>query len=171
MTDQPNNPDEQTADETFTWTGSDAPHGESADAGHDSASGAAGASGSAGAQAGTTATAILEQIRDAVDDLADRASPTVRELSARAAEFTADAADKAAPYVRRAGDVTADASSKLASKSRTWAADIRAAMASQDADASTGGPSTPAGDATAPTPPMTPTAGDDGGASDGPTPA
>ena len=162
MTDQPNNPDEPTPDETFTWTGSDAPHGESADAGPESTSSA---SGSAGAQAGTTATAILEQIRVAVDDLADRASPTVREISARAAEITADAADKAAPYVRRAGDVTADASSKLASKSRTWAADIRAAMASQDATSS------PAEDASTPTPPMSPTPDADGGASDGPSPA
>ena len=56
-----------------------------------------GSAGSAGASAGTTATAILESIRDAVDDLAERASPTVREFSARAAEFAADAADKAGP--------------------------------------------------------------------------
>ena len=168
MTDQPNNPDEPTADETFTWTGSDAPHGESADAGPESTSSA---SGSAGAQAGTTATAILEQIRVAVDDLADRASPTVREISARAAEITADAADKAAPYVRRAGDVTADASSKLASKSRTWAADIRAAMASQDAAEPGAGTSSTAEDVSTPTPSMSPTPDADGAASDGPSPA
>ena len=141
MTDQkPNDTDHSTPDESYTWTGSDAPHGESAGAGSDSTSGSAGASasgsaGSAGTSAGTTATAILESIRVAVDDLADRASPTVREFGARAAEFTADAADKAAPYVRKAGDATAEASSKLASKSRSWAAEVRAAMASQDADA------------------------------------
>ena len=60
----------------------------------------AGASGSS--SGGTTATAILESIRDAIDDLAERATPTVREFSARAAEFAAVAADKAAPFARSA---------------------------------------------------------------------
>jgi hypothetical protein len=80
---------------------------------------------SAGAGVGGTATAILESIRVAVDDLAERASPAVREFSARAAELTAVAADRAAPLVRRAGDVTSDASGKLAERSRTWAAEVR----------------------------------------------
>jgi len=67
MTDQqPHETEHSNPDESFTWTGSDAPHGESAGTGSDSTGGA---SGSAGASAGTTATAILESIRDAVDDL------------------------------------------------------------------------------------------------------
>ena len=94
--------DEPKADETFTWTNEEP---------------AASATGAAG----STATSILESVREVVDDLAERAAPTVRELSARAAELTAIAADKAAPFAKRAGEVTADASGKLASRSREWA--------------------------------------------------
>lgn len=106
--------DEPKADETFTWTNepprADDPKG-------------------AGP---TTATSILDSVRDVVDDLAERAAPTVRELSARAAELTAIAADRAAPIAKRAGEVTADASGKLASKSREWASELRASVASAE---------------------------------------
>ena len=81
------------------------------------------------AGAGSTATAILDTVRDVVDDLAERAAPTVRELSARAAELTAIAADKAAPFAKRAGEATADASGKLATKSREWASELRSTAA------------------------------------------
>lgn len=129
--EQPNDTDQPTPDETFTWSGSDAPHGESAEGSTGSSSGPSGS-------AGATATTILESIREAVDDLADRATPTVREFSARTAEFAADAAEKASPFLRRAGDATADASGKLASKSRSWAADVRASIASDDTPATPG---------------------------------
>lgn len=105
------------SDESFTWTKE----------AHSSASGPGRST------AGSTATAILDQVRDVVDDLAERAGPTVRELSARAAELTAIAADKAAPLAKRAGEVTADASGKLASKSREWASELRSTAASQEA--------------------------------------
>jgi hypothetical protein len=75
-----------------------------------------------------TAENVLGSLREAVDDIAERAAPTVRELSARAAELTAAAAVKAAPLVKRAGEVTADASTKLAEKSRGWAADLRSGV-------------------------------------------
>jgi hypothetical protein len=130
----PTTPEEPTPDETFTWTAEgDSPagaHGATGDAGE---AGPAGQSGAAAA--GATATAILESLREAVDDLAERATPTVREFSARAAELAAVAADRAAPLVRRAGEVTSDASGKLATKSRHWAADVRASMAADDAPA------------------------------------
>lgn len=71
---------------------------------------------------------IMDSIRDAFDDIAERAAPTVKEYSAKAAELTATAADKAAPLARKAGEATADASGKLAEKSRAWASDIRAAL-------------------------------------------
>ena len=48
---------------------------------------------SSGTSGASAATAILESVREAVDDLAERATPTVREFSARAAEFAAVAAD------------------------------------------------------------------------------
>ena len=108
--------DEPKADETFTWTNE-----EPAD----------GAKGSTGA----TATSILESVREVVDELAERAAPTVREFSARAAELTAIAADKAAPFAKRAGEVTADASGKLATKSREWASELRSSVATAEGDA------------------------------------
>ena len=103
-------PDEPAADETFTWTQPPASHGTAVDA-----------------------TSIIESVRDAVDELAERAGPSVREFSARAAELAAIAADRAAPLAKRAGEVTADASGRLATLSRTWAADLRASMPSGQA--------------------------------------
>lgn len=76
------------------------------------------------------ANEVIEQIRDAVEDFAEKAAPAVKEFSAKAAELVAVAADKAAPLVQKAGEVTADASGKLAEKSRTFAADIRDQMGS-----------------------------------------
>jgi hypothetical protein len=115
MTETTNRPgtDDPKADETFTWT-----HEASDDGDHSAKAGAAG---------------ILESVREIVDDLAERAAPTVRELSARAAELTAIAADKAAPLAKRAGEVTADASAVLATRSREWASGVRSAGATATA--------------------------------------
>lgn len=110
----PSPADEPKADETFTWTND--PSNPSDAKGTGSA----------------TVDSILDSVRDVVDDLAERAAPTVRELSARAAELTAIAADKAAPFAKRAGEVTADASGKLATKSREWASELRASVATAD---------------------------------------
>lgn len=116
------------SDETFSWS-------------HDEQTSATGDAKSA---PGSTATALLDQVRDVVDDLAERAGPTVREISARAAELTAIAADKAAPLAKKAGEVTADASGKLASKSREWASELRSPAPTHDPDG---------GDATTPSAP------------------
>ena len=75
---------------------------------------------------------VLESIRDAVEDLAEKAGPMVRDLSAKAADAVAVAADKAAPLVQRAGEVTADASGRLAKRSRTYAAEVRESKAPPD---------------------------------------
>lgn len=88
----------------------------------------------------SSASQLFDSIREAVEDLAERAAPALKEFGVKAAEFAADAADKAAPLVRRAGAATADASGKLAEKSRAWASDQRhAADAAVDgvADAAT----------------------------------
>lgn len=137
------------ADETFSWT-DDRADGGAAD--HDPADGA-GASATSGAA--STATAVLEQLRVAIDDIAERATPTVREFSARAAELAATAADRAAPFAQRAGEVTSEASSKLAERSRSWAADLRASIPGDHPEGPTpgqgpGGPGTP--DVTPPPP-------------------
>ena len=125
--------DEPKADETFTWTNDDP-------------------AGNPEAASGSTATSILESVREVVDDLAERAAPTVREISARAAELTAMAADKAAPFAKRAGEVTADASGKLASKSREWATELRASVATAEAETGATGAAdeAPVPDATTP---------------------
>ena len=132
--------DAKVPDETFTWTDeTEAPTGTSGPG--DPAE----AAGGAGASAKSTATTILESLRGAVDDLAERAAPTMREFSARAAELAAVAADRAAPLAKRAGEATAEVSGKLASKSRDWAAEIRSSLDSADAaDAAGNEPPTPA---------------------------
>lgn len=127
--------DEPKEDETFTWT-NETPSPDAPKSG-----GAA------------TAANILDSVRDVVDELAERAAPTVRELSARAAELTAIAADKAAPLAKRAGEVTADASGKLASKSREWASELRASVATAEH------PVEPETTGTAPTPGFEPAEG------------
>ena len=62
----------------------------------------------------SSASQLFDSIREAVEDLAERAAPAVKQFSVKAAELAADAADKAAPLARRAGAATADASGKLA---------------------------------------------------------
>ena len=79
-------------------------------------------------------------------------TPTVREVSARAAELTAIAADKAAPLAKKAGDATADASGKLAERSRHWAEEVRGAMAGAEAAAHAVRHATTADPAATPTP-------------------
>ena len=169
----PHTHDKTTPDETFTWTddaASEGGHAKAGTGGHD-ASGATGPTGAAAA--GGAATGILESIREAVDDLAERATPTMRAFSARAAEFAATAADRAAPLAKRAGEATSDASGKLATKSRTWAADLRSSIApSADGTPSADAPDAP--DAGGPTATATssPPAADAGAdRPDGPTPA
>ena len=153
----PNPHDEPTPDETFTWTGDQAAEGAVAHADTGS-TGSSGSTGSTGpTSAGNSATAILEQLRVAVDDLAERASPTVREFSARAAELVATAADKAAPLAKRAGEATSEASGKLAEKSRSWASDLHASAGTDDAGAPGSGTDT----SPAATPPPASDAGTD----------
>jgi len=155
---------EPNADETFTWTG-EGSSGAHDDAGATGSGGSRRSTGSAGA--GAQATAILDSLKEAVDDLAERATPAVREISARAAELAATAADRAAPLAKRAGEATSEASGRLAEKSRSWASEVRASMGQTDADAS-------AGSTRSDVPPPTPGAdrgpsAADGGHSGGPT--
>lgn len=84
----------------------------------------------AGAWAKATATDVLETIRDAVEDFAEKATPVVRQFSVKAAEVVATAADKAVPLAHKAGEVTAEASGRLAEKSRAWAAGTRESLGS-----------------------------------------
>ncbi len=161
----PAEPTPSTPDESYSWTSEGAAGGgaHGTEAGGD-ATGASGASSAAG-----TATAILEQLREAVDDLAERATPTVREFSARAAELAAVAADRAAPLARRAGEVTSEASATLATKSRHWAADLRSSIGTDDGSAGEGGPGAPKAAPTETT--GSPAADGESPSGDGPAPA
>jgi hypothetical protein len=100
------------------------------DAGSTGPAGSAGTNGGAGTKTGD----VFEQIREAVEDFAEKAAPTVRQFSAKAAEIVATAADKAAPLAHKAGEATADASGKLAEKSRIWAAEVRESLTGNDGD-------------------------------------
>jgi hypothetical protein len=160
---EPAEPSRPPADETFSWTA----EGDAAARAGGGGTADEGAASSGAPGAASTATAILEQLREAVDDLAERATPTVREFSARAAELAAVAADRAAPLARRAGEVTSEASGKLATRSRTWAADLRSSIETDEP--SSGAEPRPATTAAEVTPP--PAADAEGTSGDGPTPA
>ncbi len=83
---------------------------------------------------GARATDVLETIRDAVEEFAEKATPVVRQFSVKAAEVVATAADKAVPLAHKAGEVTAEASGRLAEKSRAWAAGTRESLGSDTTD-------------------------------------
>lgn len=106
--------DDRKADETFAWTTEPQPRASTRES------------------SGSTTTSLFDTVRDVVDELAERAAPAVRELSARAAELTAVAADRAVPLVKRAAEATADASGKLAARSREWASDLRSPVGPPD---------------------------------------
>jgi hypothetical protein len=88
----------------------------------------------AGGGAAAKATDVMESIRVAVEDFAEKAAPVVRQFSVKAADVVATAADKAVPLAHKAGDAAADASGKLAEKSRAWAAGTRASMGDYQTD-------------------------------------
>ena len=87
--------------------------------------------------AGAKTVDVIETLRVAFEDFAEKASPVVRQFSARAADVVATAADKAAPLAHKVGDATADASEKLAVKSRSWAAEVRESLPGSGPDSTT----------------------------------
>jgi len=97
--------------------------------------GSSGTDPAAGASA--KATDVIESIRVAVEDFAEKATPVVRQFSVKAADVVATAADKAVPLAHKAGDAAADASGKLAEKSRAWAAETRESLAGNGSTKST----------------------------------
>ena len=101
-------------DETFEWTGADTAAGDAAADGQkaDSASSA-------------KAREWLGQLQAMIDDLADQAAPTVRQVGAKAAELAAAAGDKAGPIAHRAAEMTETAGARLAERSRALADELR----------------------------------------------
>ena len=94
------------ADETFGWTGNDAPAGDQANVGN-------------------TAERMIAQLQSMIDSIATQAAPVVRQVGIKAAELAAAAADRAGPIAHKAAEATADASVKIAERSRVLAADLR----------------------------------------------
>ena len=65
------------------------------------------------------------QLRDAIDDLVERAGPTVETYSAKAAERRRRRRRQGGPFARKAGEATADASGSSPRSRAAWAADLR----------------------------------------------
>ena len=166
MNEQPNpnaGTEQPTADETFTWTDPTATGRRAADAPMAAATADRMLAGSESDRAArpppAAATAIARvSCATAIDDLAERAAPTVREVSARAAELAAVAADKAAPFAEGPARRPPTPAGKLAEQSRAWAAEIRArgrrdaAATTATAAAGDGDTAPDAADAAAPEP-------------------
>jgi hypothetical protein len=102
------------SDETFGWTSSDA---------------------SGGNDAKASGEKMLAQLQAMIDNVATQAAPVARQVGAKAAELAAVAADRAGPFAIKAADATADLSERFASRSRSWAADLRAKTAEAGDDA------------------------------------
>jgi hypothetical protein len=96
-----------------------------------------------GPGAAAKATDVIETIREAVEDFAEKAAPVVRQFSAKAADVVATAADRAVPLAHKAGEATAEASGKLAVKSRTWAAEVRESLSDNGSNDTTDKPEPP----------------------------
>lgn len=79
------------------------------------------------AQGGTgqQAREWLAQLQGMIENLATQAGPVVREVGIKAAELAAKAGEKAGPVAQRAAELTGHAGTKLASRSRDIAADLR----------------------------------------------
>jgi hypothetical protein len=110
-------------DETFGWTSSDS---------------------TGGSDAKASGERMIAQLQSMIDNVATQAAPVARQVGAKAAELAAVAADRAGPLAIKAADATADLSEKFASRSRTWAAELRARTA-EGADAANGHADTDAG--------------------------
>jgi hypothetical protein len=124
MTDETTNPTTPEtpapeADETFAWTGDE--------------------SNGATAEAGSTSGGRewLTQLQSMIENIAEQAGPTLRQISAKAAELAAVAGEKAGPVAARAAEMTAEAGTKLAERSRDLAAELRRDQAAREKTAET----------------------------------
>lgn len=68
---------------------------------------------------------MMRQLQSMIDNLATQAAPVMRQIGAKAAELAALAGEKAGPIAHRAAEATEAAGTRLASKGREVAADLR----------------------------------------------
>jgi hypothetical protein len=114
MTEQTTKPEGGSSDEPFEFTGADTAHADAAPE-------------PPRADSGTSAKARewLTQLQAMIDDVAEQAAPTIRQVGAKAAELAAVAGEKAGPIAQKAAAATESAGSKLAEKSRALADELR----------------------------------------------
>ncbi len=67
----------------------------------------------------------LSQLQQMIDRVAAEASPVARDVAAKAAELAAVAGEKAGPFAKRAAEVTEGVGSRVATRSRRLADDLR----------------------------------------------
>lgn len=79
----------------------------------------------ASGSANRTGREWVAQLQSMIENLAEQATPVVREVGAKAAELAALAGEKAGPVAHKAAEMTAEAGQKLALKSRDLAAELR----------------------------------------------
>jgi hypothetical protein len=101
-------------DESFEWTGAD-----TADAGLE------GEASSEPPPQNAKAREWIGQLQAMIDDLAEQAAPTIRQVGVKAAELAAVAGEKAGPLAQKAAVMTESAGTKLAEKSRALADELR----------------------------------------------
>ena len=123
MEEQAKQPGE-TADETFSWQGAD-----TADAGVEAEPGAASTS--------DRAKEWLAQLEDMIGNIAEQATPVVKEVGAKAAELTAVAADKAGPIAHKAAGWIDEKTPGVAERARQIASDLRSSLPGDEAAAPT----------------------------------
>jgi hypothetical protein len=108
-----------TPDESFTWQGAD-----SADAGTEPDE----------TSAGDKAREWMAQLEDMIGNVAEQATPVVKEIGAKAAELTAVAADKAGPMAHKAAGWIDEKTPGVADRARQIAADLRASLSGDDGE-------------------------------------
>jgi len=67
----------------------------------------------------------IRQLDSIIENLANYATPVLREIAARAAELAAKAGEAAGPMAQRAADKTEEVGGRLATKGREVASDLR----------------------------------------------
>jgi hypothetical protein len=111
-------------DEGYSWQGAD-----TADAGVEGDA--------ADSSASDRAKVWLSQLEEMIGNIAEQATPVVKEVGAKAAELAAVAADKAGPLAQKAAGWIDEKGPQAAEKAREIAADLRSSLPGTDDAADT----------------------------------
>ena len=78
-----------------------------------------------GAPTSSSGEPAIRQLDSIIENLANYATPVLKEIAARAAELAAKAGEAAGPMAQRAADKTESVGGRLATKGREVASDLR----------------------------------------------